>query len=818
MAESTKKYPQRRDDLEIQQISSSECVVKLSPDRKYFSVGPKEAWLLRKMNGYRSPRRLRRKYEDRFGESISEQDVVEFINSVTLMGLLKDNSQKDTSKPDAAALAQEDSKGTAVESGSKKKKLFGQSAIFFRIPLYDPDRLLSWLEPRIRWVWTRSFAVVAVLLMLTALVVTISSGQQLLTAFPSLLSVESIVLFTVVVLAATAVHEMAHGLTCKHFGGEVHETGVLFMFFIPCMYCNVSDAWLIPDKTKRLLITLAGGFADLCLWALAVFVWRVTVPGVLLNQIAMVVLTVCGGRSLLNFNPLLRLDGYYLLADWLAIPNLRKRGLEYWMAHLRWILWGAERPQPIPQGRTLLTYGMSCWFFAIGLLNMIVIRFFAFLSSEFGLAGLIFICLFLMFGLRRVFKGFFQTEPVTMIQERPKRTAVWLGTAALLLLLLFAIPIRRTTSGEFEVRPGQIVQQHVAVTGIVNEIFVEDGQQVAVGSLIARLRSPELEQQIRTTQDQLIEVEASLARLEAGTRPEELLAQKERVRRLESWYAQGQEELAQARLAHEQNLLILEQRLQTAEGRLEYATHNYDRSQDLYDQGALAGAQLRAQRMEVMLAESRVTQEQAAFKAESATGTRTKEAEITRRSQELAEAKERLSLMQAGSRPEDIAAERARQQRIAHDLEYLQDRLTHLEIKASADGILSATRLREKIGQVVLKDTVFCTIEDPHTSWVEIAVAEEDAPAVKAGQPVRLKARAIPFETFHATVEGIAPTATQSPDATSSVVIIHCHIDNPDGRLKPGMSGFGRIERGRNPMGLTLASKAMRYIRTEFWW
>lgn len=814
MAEPKHKYARRRDDLEIQQISPSECVVKLTSTRKFFSLGPQEAWLLRKMNGYRSPRRLRRKFEDKFGESIREEDVLAFINSVGGMGLLTNytperNSSEQQSQPDG---------GTEEPADRKKARLFGQSAVFFRVPLYDPDRLLTWLEPNLRWVWTRAFAVLAVCCMLAALVISIAGGDQLLGALPGLLSVRSLVLFTVVVLAATAVHEMAHGLTCKHFGGEVHETGLLFMFFIPCMYCNVSDAWLIPEKRKRLLITVAGGFADLCLWALAVFVWRLTVPGVLINQIAMVMLTVCGGRSLLNFNPLLRLDGYYLMSDWLAIPNLRTRGLEYWMAHLRWLLWGAERPRPIPQGRRLLIYGVSCWVFAIGLLNMILIRFFAFLSSEFGIVGLIVICLFLSFGLKRVFRGFFQTETVTMIKQRPKRTAVWAGAIICLLILLFAVPIRRTTSGEFEVRPGQIKQQHVAVAGIVDQIFVVDGQHVTAGTLIARLRSPELEQQIRTTQDQLTEVEASLARLEAGTRPEELLAQQDRVRRLETWCELGQEELVQATLAHEQKLLILKQRLQSAEGNLDYSRHNFKRSEGLYEQGALAGAQLRAQRMEVMLAESRVAQEQAALKAESATGTRAKEAEMVRRSQELAEAKETLALMKAGSRPEDIAAERARQQRTSHELEYLLDMRSRLEILACTDGILSATRLREMIGQVVPKDTVFCTIENPDTSWVEIAIAEEDAPVVKPGLPVRLKARAIPFETFHATVEGIAPSAVQSPGSTGNVVVVHCRIDNPDGRLKSGMSGFGRIERGRNPMGLTLASRAMRYIRTEFWW
>lgn len=810
------KYPRRNKDLEIQDISPSESVVKIKASRKYFSLGPREAWLLRRLNGRRSKRRLRRKYRDEFNEDIAERDIQEFIQSVHEMGLIEEASFTAPARTSSATPSPDEAK--APVSGKSGSKLFGQSALFFRVPLYDPDPLFSWLAPRVSWIWTRVFACCAVLLMLLALAVSISSGSLLWDAWPNLLSVESLILFTIVVVVATAIHEMAHGLTCKHFGGDVHETGVLFMFFMPCMYCNVSDAWLIPEKSKRLLITLAGGFADLCIWALAVLAWRITVPGVLLNQLALIVLTVCGGRSLLNFNPLLRLDGYYLLADWLAIPNLRKRGLAHWMAHLRWILWGAEKPKPIPQGRTLLAYGVSCWVFALSLLNMIMIRFFGFLSSEFGVVGLSLVCLLVAFGMRRVFKGFFQSEPGTMIKQRPKHTAVWVGGTSLMLLLLFALPIRRTSSGEFEVRPGKIVQQHVVVSGIVDQIFVEDGQRVTKGDVIAKLRSRDLEQLIRTTEDQLHEVDASLARMEAGTRPEELLAQKEKVGRLEAWCALGDEELKQARLAHTQQLLIQEQRLQTAQASMELARQNYARSERLYQQGALAGGQLQMRRMEVMMADSRFMQDQAALRAQTALGTNAKEAEINRRKQELAEARERYDLMQAGSRPEDITAERARHERIVHQLEFLDREREQLEIVATADGILSATRLREMLGQVVPKDTIFCTIEDPETSWVEIAIGEEDAPVIRPGFPVQLKARAIPFETFHATVQAIAPVAVQTPGVATNVVVVHCLINNPDGRLKPGMTGFGRIERGRNPMGLTLASKAMRYIRTEFWW
>ena len=104
-------------------------------------------------------------------------------------------------------------------------------------------------------------------------------------------------------------HELAHGLTCKRFGGSVHEIGMLLIYLQPAMYCNVSDAWLFPEKRKRLLVTLAGAWFEVLCWAFATLFWRLTEPGTIPNFLALVVATTLGIKSLFNLNPLIKLDG-----------------------------------------------------------------------------------------------------------------------------------------------------------------------------------------------------------------------------------------------------------------------------------------------------------------------------------------------------------------------------------------------------------------------------------------------------------------------------------------------------------------------------
>lgn len=826
--------PRVRDGLTIQPISPTEYVVKRADSREYFSIGPQEACLLELLNGQNSVEDIQATFEFHFQSSLSEEDLREFISAVEPLGLFRpttkaasraartESSQTSVGGDDYREAESKDhsrKESLTSEPTTKKKKpqLRDQSLFYYRIPLCDPDIFLSKLVKVIPFVWTRGFLFVAACLMLTALCVTISSSAQLAAGVSDIRGLGDAICFIVVIVVCTSMHETAHGATLKRFGGEVHDSGLMLMFFTPCMYCNVSDAWLLPDKWKRLAITAAGAICDLFVWALAVFIWRLTVPGVLVNKLALFTMAMCGARSLMNFNPLLRLDGYYLLSDWLSIPNLRPRALDYWMGHMRWFLWGASRPPWVPENRILLFYGFVCWAFALTFLNVIFVQFFEYMGGQFGLTGLVLVGLLLSFACRRVFKGLFESELSIMLKTRHGRTTIWAVGILAALALLFFVPVRSTTSGDFEVRPGNIVQVHVPVGGIVEQIFVEDGCVVEEGQTIAELKSSSLESDIIKTEDMVREVEANLRRLKAGARPEELEAAKDRVRRLTEWYELGADELQQARLAHEQELLVQDHRIREITAELEHARQDIEHSENLYRQGALAGAQLRQQRLQVLQIESRLAQTQASMTAAKATGVKSKQAEISRRAQELADAKDRLQILQAGSRPEEIAAEEARLERASHELAFQKSRLEKLKLVAPTSGIFSAPRLKERIGLAVLQDSLFCTIEKPETSRVEIAVSEDEAALLKPGQPVTLKARAIPFETFEATVEGISPVALKGTTGENSVTV-HCQIQNPDGRLKSGMTGFGRVTRGWNTIGMMLLTRGIRYLRTEFWW
>jgi multidrug resistance efflux pump len=126
--------------------------------------------------------------------------------------------------------------------------------------------------------------------------------------------------------------------------------------------------------------------------------------------------------------------------------------------------------------------------------------------------------------------------------------------------------------------------------------------------------------------------------------------------------------------------------------------------------------------------------------------------------------------------------------------------------------------MREKIGQYFEKGALICVIEDAAGLEAELMLAEQEVQGVQPGQTVELKARALPFRTFTATVERVAPRAEVAQGELEGKITVYCKLDKADGSLLAGMTGVGRVSRGEETLGNIAAKKALRYVRTEFWW
>ena len=160
---------------------------------------------------------------------------------------------------------------------------------------------------------------------LSLIVTNFESFQNKLPSFDNFFAANNWFLLAIVLGVTKVLHEFGHGLACKRFGGRCHEMGLMFLVLTPCLYANVSDSWLLKSKWKRAFIAAAGMYVELVIASIAVFVWWFSIPG-LVHHLALNVIVVCSVSTLIfNANPLLRYDGYYILADLMEIPNLRQK-------------------------------------------------------------------------------------------------------------------------------------------------------------------------------------------------------------------------------------------------------------------------------------------------------------------------------------------------------------------------------------------------------------------------------------------------------------------------------------------------------------
>jgi putative peptide zinc metalloprotease protein len=360
-AEPTALPVRRRPDLVIvRRDSQSEArwTVKDPVTQRFFELGAYERFVLEQLDCPMTPDDLEARFARQFApHRLSRQQMLEFIGRLWQQGLLVSLS------PGAGGhLA---GRRQLLDSPPLFQRL--SQILVIRTRGVDPDRFLSWLHGWLGWIYSTPVLILALGLIVSAVLAVAMEFDAVLRAMPdfqSFLNVKSAVTGAIVFGLIKVLHELGHGLTCKHFGGECHELGLMWLVVTPAMYCNVSDAWLLSNRWHRAAIGAAGIIVELVLAAVCTFLWWFSEPGAF-HDVCFWVMTIGSLNTLLvNGNPLLRYDGYYVLADLLNISNFRTRAQKEVGATLSKWVFGVRQPRSrsrIGERLILLSYGVASW-------------------------------------------------------------------------------------------------------------------------------------------------------------------------------------------------------------------------------------------------------------------------------------------------------------------------------------------------------------------------------------------------------------------------------------------------------------------------
>ncbi|AOR60074.1 HlyD family efflux transporter periplasmic adaptor subunit [Pectobacterium parmentieri] len=378
--------------------------------------------------------------------------------------------------------------------------------LFFRIPLWHPDRFLAATLPWIEPFFSRTFLKLTLLVAALGLFLAGRQWETFKHTFLHFFTLEGAALAGLTLCVTKILHEFGHAYTCKRFGARVATMGVAFLVMMPVLYTDTSGSWKLTRRRQRMAIGAAGMMTELALAAWATLAWSFLPDGMLRSAAFMLATTTWIMTLAINLSPLMRFDGYFLLSDGLQVPNLQNRGFAIGRWKMREWLFGLgdAPPEHFPRWlqRTLVGYAFAVWIY----------RFFLFT----GIAILVYHMAFKLLGmlLFAIEIGYFVVMPVVNeVREWSKRRKDYrmnrnmtttLAVSAVVLILLM-IPWQRSVYAPALLRAEQQSSLYMPVPAMIQRIEVQVGQPVHAGQTLFTLSSDalaherqQLERQIAT--------------------------------------------------------------------------------------------------------------------------------------------------------------------------------------------------------------------------------------------------------------------------------------------------------------------------------
>jgi putative peptide zinc metalloprotease protein len=517
--------PKLRDDLVlVEQTYRGEqsFIVKDPETRKYYRFKPVEVMVMQTLDGERTAEEAARALAED-GLRVSAKGVEAFAGKLKSMGLCE------RSLGEKSVLLMERLRA------ERRKRLgtgpFQGELLRLRWSVGDPDKLFERWLPRVRFFFTRSFLLLSLALFGVYFLVLGLKWTEFAHAVANMytlkLTMGDLALLYLTGSVIIAIHELGHGFTCKYFGGQVHEIGAMLIYFEPAFFCNVNDAWTFPDLRARLWVTAAGSWIQLFVASLAAIVWWAATPGTMISNIAFSAVLIGGVTTVfMNVNPLIPLDGYYALSDYLEVPNLRQRASGYITWIIKTKLFRLELPEPPAdprEQRIFLIYGGLATVYILLIMAVFAASTFGWLSRWFGFIGGLIFLVATWAAVRKPVKEWIGTvrEAVrthgSAWRTGPVRARLTMAAAAM-VVLGFLIPWPITITGPLVVAPALAIPLTAPDSGIVEQVRVREGTQVQAGAPVLRIRNLELQREMVAQQRIADSLALRSAQAQAGNR------------------------------------------------------------------------------------------------------------------------------------------------------------------------------------------------------------------------------------------------------------------------------------------------------------
>ena len=396
---------------------------------------------------------------------------------------------------------------------TQRKQLLAKlkSPLAIKIPLWDPERVLEKTRYLADILFSIYGGILWLILTITAIILAAMQWQILSTNLADrVLALENLMLLWLIYPVVKGIHEFGHGYAVKRWRGEIHEMGVMLLVFIPVPFVDATSAYAFRNKYQRMLVGAAGIMTEVALAALAMIVWTLAEAGAL-RAIAFNVMLIAGVSTLLfNGNPLLRFDAYYVLADFLEIPNLGVRANRQLGYFLKRYLLGLTSEIPPARSKRealwLVVYSLTSFCYRIVVMLGIAL----FVATKLFILGII-LAIWSFYGFlgRPIYNVIHYLIADEQLKKKRQRLISVISVAAILFIGgLFWVPFPRITLTEGILWVPDNAQIVMATQGMVDELLLAPGQQVTAGMPLIRTTNSEHDANVSIAEGRLRELQA----------------------------------------------------------------------------------------------------------------------------------------------------------------------------------------------------------------------------------------------------------------------------------------------------------------------
>jgi multidrug efflux pump subunit AcrA (membrane-fusion protein) len=830
-------YPPRlADSIDVTEQTENDItryVIRNTATSRYFRLKEPEYLIFRQIDGTQTPAQIARGGRAGDCPQVSLAALIRFLGKLDSLGLL-----------------------ARAGEGSEQTEQKTRRGLYLRIHLFNPDRLLASLDRCLGWAFNRplliaSFAMMA--LVALGLIVRADEVASHTSYIYSEYGLAAILTFTFVI---TALHEFAHGLACKHFGGEVREVGVLMIYYVlPAFYCNVSDIYRLGRRRERLWVIVAGIYWQLMVSATSAALWLILTPYTFISDFMFLIFLGGTLNIIFNCNPLIKLDGYYALSQWLRIENLQKRSADYVRAIVSRTLDGRSRDSRLDADHSSLfvLYWLGSLAYSIALIWLIVGWAGERLMSAMGLVGVILtIALAALLtekwwrpaiaSMRKAAGRIRLTRSVeggnvmsAQAEENrteesgqsrwTRRRIIKISLAAASLVAIF-LPWEASTGSDCALLlpPGRENVVRANTDAVLTEIYVQPGDAVSEGAKLARLANPEIEDRLTQLQSEIERLTANASRIEdeLGVRSEMLLSanfREQERKRLAGEMKEESKQIAEAAGDYASkplpaSLSVLQSEVELKQTEMEHNRREVGRYKKLNEQG-LIGEQIYDRAVAAMKVSEKELQH-ARARLEAAMVEHRRQTTSVETSSLVAETDARAARSSFEALIAELHSNREQLESLRQRREILRREYEGMKIVAARAGVILGDELHKAAGRRYGRGEEICRIGELQTFLLRVEVSEREIGDVRLDSQVRFKLKTVPGRTFTGRVSKISAEPVVNAQG-QRFYPVEAMVENTDGMLRPGMTGFARISFGRRSLGLIIGEKIWQALRPELW-